>query len=167
MKSVTTDALLAAAGGVWRSGPRPRRGHGERPCRSRRPGARAGKLGKQGSDRRQIVGLMQRCKCRQPLETRDHTVVDHYGAVIIRTTVNDPMADGERVQLMLRPVTRCLRALGPPECLAHPRSDSIDPPIASPAAPVARMRGRLADPVHLPLDCRRSLPLPSTANTWN
>ncbi len=61
------------------------------------------KIGKQGSDRRQIVGLMQRCKCRQPLETRDHTVVDQYGAVIIRTTVNDPMADGERVQLMLVP----------------------------------------------------------------
>ena len=52
------------------------------------------KFGKQGSDRRQIVGLMQRCKCRQPLETRDHTVVDQYGAVVVGTAMDDPMANG-------------------------------------------------------------------------
>ena len=54
------------------------------------------KFGKQGSDRRQIVGLMQRCKCRQPLKTRDHAMIDQYGAIVVGTTMDDAMADGER-----------------------------------------------------------------------
>ena len=38
-----------------------------------------GKIGEQRADRRQIVGLMQRRKRREPLQTRDHTMVDQHG----------------------------------------------------------------------------------------
>ena len=62
-----------------------------------------GKIGEQGADRRQIVGLMQRRECREPLQTRDHAMVDQHGPIIIRTAVHDPMADGERAQLKFIP----------------------------------------------------------------
>ena len=54
------------------------------------------KFGEQGSDRRQIVGLMQRRKCRQPLKARDHAMIDQYGAIVVGTAMDDAMADGER-----------------------------------------------------------------------
>ena len=54
------------------------------------------KIGKQRPDRRQIVGLMQRRKRREPLQTRDHAMVDQHGAIIVGTAMDDPMADGER-----------------------------------------------------------------------
>ena len=63
----------------------------------------SGKFGEQRPDRRQIVRLMQRCQRREPLQARDHAMVDQYGPIIIRTAVNDPMADGERAQLKFVP----------------------------------------------------------------
>ena len=39
---------------------------------------------------------MQRRKCRQPLQTRDHAMIDQYGAIVVGTAMDDPMADGER-----------------------------------------------------------------------
>ena len=62
-----------------------------------------GKFGKQGADRRQIVRLMQRRKCRETLQTRDHAMVDQHGAIVIGTAMHDPMADGERAQLKFVP----------------------------------------------------------------
>ena len=63
----------------------------------------SGKFGKQDSDRRQIVGLMQRRKCREPLQTRDHAMVDQHRAIVVGTAMDDPMADGERAQLKFVP----------------------------------------------------------------
>ena len=63
----------------------------------------SGKIGEQRADRRQIVGLMQRRKRREPLQTRDHAMVDQHGPIIIGTAMHDPMADGERAQLKFIP----------------------------------------------------------------
>ena len=49
------------------------------------------------------MGLVQRRKRRKPLQTRDHAMVDQHGAIIIRTAVHDPMADGERAHLKFIP----------------------------------------------------------------
>ena len=60
-------------------------------------------IGEQRADRRQVVRLMQRRKRREPLQTRDHTMVDQHGTIIVGTAMDDAMADGERTQLKLVP----------------------------------------------------------------
>ena len=46
---------------------------------------------------------MQRRKCREPLQTRDHPMVDQHGPIVIRTAMDDAMADSERAQLKFVP----------------------------------------------------------------
>ena|ERR1700686_3166771 len=55
-------------------------------------------IGEQRTNRRQVVGLMQRRERGKPLQTCDHTMVDHHGTIVIGTTMDDPMADGEWTQ---------------------------------------------------------------------
>ena len=42
-----------------------------------------GKIGEQRADRRQIVGLMQRCKSREPLQVRNRAMVDQHRTIVI------------------------------------------------------------------------------------
>jgi hypothetical protein len=63
----------------------------------------SGKIDEQRADRRQVVRLMQRRKRREPFQTRDHTMVDQCGTIVIGTAMDDPMADGERTQLNFVP----------------------------------------------------------------
>jgi hypothetical protein len=61
------------------------------------------KFDEQGSDRRQIVRLMQRCKCRETLQPGDYPMVDQHGAIIVGTAMNDAMAHRERAHVMFVP----------------------------------------------------------------
>ena len=49
------------------------------------------------------MGLVQRRERREPLQTRNHTMVDQNGTIVIGAAVDDPMADGERAQLKFVP----------------------------------------------------------------
>src|SRR5437763_1964261 len=107
MKPVTPDPLLmqTARDGIV---------VGDRVVAAMKGGVEASDLRKSGeidlqrADRRQVVGLMQRRKCREPLKTRDHAMVDQYRAIVIGTAMDDPMADSERSQpkLVPQPATR-------------------------------------------------------------
>ena len=62
-----------------------------------------GEFGQKRTDRRQVVGLMKWRKRREPLQTCNHTMVNQYGAIIVGTTMDDPMPDSEWTELKFVP----------------------------------------------------------------
>ena len=110
-----------------------------------------GKIGEQRADRRQIVGLMQRRKRREPLQTRDHAMVDQHGTIVIGTAMDDPMADGERTQLKFVPQPGAREHQGGRD--VRNGLDRIGPVRhASPAGAGGAQPRTAANSVHLSLD---------------
>ena len=63
----------------------------------------SGEIDQQRANWRQIVGLMQRRKRREPLQMRNHAMINQYGTIVIGTAMDDPMADRARAQLKFVP----------------------------------------------------------------
>ena len=133
----------------------------QRMMRAVEGGVEAGDLRKVGRacaermDRREVVGLMQRRQRRVALEVREHLVVDHDRLVVSRSAMNDPMADGDRLELLRRaqPGSRDLQR---GRNVVHLRSERRTRSISCAlSAASARSRGRVPMPSTCPLIRRR------------
>src|SRR5579863_4746591 len=60
-------------------------------------------MGEKRSNRREVVGLMQRRKDTVSFQARQHFPIDDNGAVIFRAAVNDAMADGNQFDRLSYP----------------------------------------------------------------
>jgi hypothetical protein len=109
------------------------------------------KVSEKGTDRGQIMRLMKWSKRCEPLQSRDHAMIDQYGSVIVRPTVDNPVPDSQRPELKFIPEPRA----GDQQCGRH-IGDVLDG-ISAIRQRIAIASGgaepwTAADAVHLTLD---------------
>src|ERR1700722_19232338 len=101
---------------------------------------------------------MQWRERREPLQMRDHTMIDQYGTIVIGTAVDDPMADREWAQLQFIPQPRIREHHGGRNIRDRLyRKGAVRQDSAGGAG--GAQPSTAADPVHLPFDLPAQPPI--------